>query len=94
MKSNATGETTSTVEVTYGKSAYILSTVGALGGLTYAFTKKKAFWGYVGFFVLGSVAGSLIGIVLDNTVFQKSEIKSGADGKSEFTAGATIERYW
>jgi hypothetical protein len=41
------------------KTTMVLSSIGALGGLYYAFTKKKSFWGYVGFFVLGSIAGSL-----------------------------------
>ena len=37
--------------------------VGSLVGLGYAFSQKKGFWGYVGFFVLGSLVGSLIGTV-------------------------------
>ena len=32
-----------------------LASVGALGGLYYAFKKGKGFWGYAGFFVLGSI---------------------------------------
>lgn len=37
----------------------IASTVGALAGLGFAFYKKKKFWGYVGYFILGSIATSL-----------------------------------
>ena len=42
----------------------ILSTLGAIGGLYYAYSKGKGFWGYVGFFVLGGIAGSLVGNVV------------------------------
>jgi uncharacterized membrane protein YfcA len=48
----------------------ILSSVGALGGLYYAFNKKKGFWGYVGFFVLGSIAGHLAGNVVTAVIPQ------------------------
>lgn len=46
------------------KAIIVASSVGALAGLGYAFYKKKGFWGYVGFFVLGSIAGSLVGNVV------------------------------
>lgn len=55
------------------KFTLILSSVGALGGLAYAFSNKKKFWGYVGFFILGSVAGSLAGTIIDNVVFKAPE---------------------
>jgi len=42
----------------------VLASVGALGGLYYAFKKGKGFWGYAGFFVLGSIAGHLAGNVI------------------------------
>ena len=42
----------------------VASSIGALAGLGYAFYTKKKFWGYVGFFVLGSLAGSLAGNIL------------------------------
>lgn len=42
----------------------VLASVGALGGLYYAFKKGKGFWGYAGFFVLGSIAGHLAGNVV------------------------------
>lgn len=47
----------------------ILPSVGALAGLTYAFKKKSGFWGYVGYFVVGGLAGSLItSIIAPETV--------------------------
>lgn len=42
----------------------ILASIGALGGLYYAFKNKKSFLGYAGFFVLGSIAGHLAGNVV------------------------------
>jgi hypothetical protein len=39
------------------------SSVGLLAGLGYAFSKKKGFWGYVGFSILGSIAfGTAAGV--------------------------------
>jgi hypothetical protein len=49
-----------------------LASAGALGGLYYAFTKKKSFWGYVGFFILGSIAGQLLGNAIES-VTKKSK---------------------
>ena len=46
------------------KTVMIASSIGALAGLGYAFYTKKKFWGYVGFFFLGSIAGSLVGNVI------------------------------
>ena len=54
------------------KATVILSSLGALAGLAYAFKQEKKFWGYVGFFILGSVAGSLVGTIVDNTLLNKS----------------------
>lgn len=42
----------------------VLASVGALAGLYFAFNKKKGFWGYAGYFVLGSVAGHLAGNIV------------------------------
>jgi hypothetical protein len=50
---------------------FLLSSAGALGGLYYAFTKNKGGWGYVGFFILGGIAGSLAGGII-NTVINPS----------------------
>lgn len=51
-------------EEKFPKAVLILSSVGFLGGLTYAFIAKKEFWGYVGFGFLGSIAGSAIGGII------------------------------
>lgn len=48
----------------------VLASVGALGGLYYAFKKGKGFWGYAGFFVLGSIAGHLTGNVITAVIPQ------------------------
>ena len=50
-----------------------LSSIGALGGLYYAFTKKKGFWGYAGFFILGSLAGSLTAMAIESAKPKKIE---------------------
>lgn len=49
-----------------------LASAGALGGLYYAFTKKKSVWGYIGFFILGSIAGQLLGTAIES-VTKKSK---------------------
>jgi|LakMenEpi03Aug12_release.lakeMendotaPanAssembly.Ray.scaffolds.fasta_scaffold913155_1 hypothetical protein len=46
------------------KNKLILPSIGALAGLTYAFMTKRSFWGYVGFFALGSIGGTLANNVL------------------------------
>lgn len=59
-----------------------LASAGALGGLYYAFTKKKSFWGYVGFFILGSIAGQLVGIAIESvtkkTKMSNANLPSGS----------------
>jgi hypothetical protein len=59
------------------KTTMILASVGALAGLYFAFKNKKGFWGYAGYFVLGSVAGHLAGNVVTAVVPQpKKEEKT------------------
>ena len=55
------------VEPQSSKVAMILGTVGFLGGLYYAFSKKpqSKFWGFVGWGFLGTVVGSSVGKVID-----------------------------
>ena len=48
----------------------VLASIGALGGLYYAFKKGKGFWGYAGFFVLGSIAGHLTGNIVTAVIPQ------------------------
>ena len=52
-----------------------LASIGALGGLYFAFRGKKGFWGYVGFFVLGSIAGHLAGNVVSAVIPSKKTNK-------------------
>ena len=62
----------------------VLASVGALGGLYYAFKKGKGFWGYAGFFVLGSIAGHLAGNVVTAVIPQPK-----TDGSKTTTSSAT-----
>jgi hypothetical protein len=55
-------------KINYKSAQYILGSIGTLGGLYYAFKGQKGFWGFVGFALLGGVAGSVIGGLYDNTI--------------------------
>jgi hypothetical protein len=55
-------------KINYKSAQYILGSVGTLGGLYYAFSNKKGFWGYLGFAIIGGMAGSIIGGLYDNTI--------------------------
>jgi len=72
-------------KINYKSAQYILGSVGTLGGLYYAFSSKKGFWGFVGFALLGGVAGSIIGGLYDNTMkpAMKSISKSENDIKND-----------
>lgn len=65
----------------------ILGSVGALGGLYYAFKKGKGFWGYAGFFVLGSIAGHLAGNVI-TAVIPQPTTKTTTTETTEETSSA------
>ena len=60
-------------KINYKSAQYILGSVGTLGGLYYAFSSKKGFWGYLGFAIIGGMAGSIIGGLYDNTIKPKAE---------------------
>ena len=61
-----------------------LASVGALGGLYYAFKKGKGFWGYAGFFVLGSIAGHLAGNVITSVIPKpKADLDTKTEAKEE-----------
>ena len=61
----------------------VLASIGALGGLYYAFKKGKGFWGYAGFFALGSIAGHLAGNVVTAVI-----PKPKTDGTKNSTTSA------
>jgi len=61
----------------------VLASIGALTGLYYAFSKKKGAWGYVGFFVLGSVAGHLAGNVVTAIIPQPKKADNPQVGKAD-----------
>ena len=54
--------------VNYKSAQYILGSIGTLGGLYYAFSKNKGALAYLGFAIVGGIAGSIIGSLYDNSV--------------------------
>jgi uncharacterized membrane protein YfcA len=56
----------------------VLASAGAIGGLYYAFKKGKGFWGYAGFFVLGSIAGHLAGNIVTAVIPQPKAVNTGS----------------
>ena len=50
----------------------VLTGIGSLAGLYYAFSKKKSGWGYVGFFIVGGIAGGIIGSTVEYVIKPKS----------------------
>jgi hypothetical protein len=72
-------------KINYKSAQYIVGSVGTLGGLYYAFQSKKGFWGYLGFALLGGLAGSIIGGLYDNSIKPaiKSLPKSDAEVKND-----------
>jgi hypothetical protein len=62
------------------KGKQVGSMIGALAGTYYAFTNKKSFWGYVGFIILGSFAGSILGNLYETTIGEK---KSASPSESD-----------
>lgn len=46
----------------------LLGSAGALAGLYYAFTKNKGAWAYVGYFLVGGIAGNLAGQVVGGVI--------------------------
>jgi hypothetical protein len=67
----------------------VLASVGALGGLYYAFKKGKGFWGYAGFFVLGSIAGHLAGNVVTAVIPQPKTDGTKSAGTTASTTTTT-----
>jgi hypothetical protein len=72
-------------KINYQSAQYILGSIGTLGGLYYAFSKSKGAWGYIGFALVGGIAGSIIGGLYDNTMkpAMKSLPKSENDTKND-----------
>lgn len=60
-----------------GNTTMVLSSAGALAGLYLAYKGKKSALGYVGFFLLGSIAGGLAGNIIEGVMKPKQD-KSGA----------------
>lgn len=50
---------------------HILGSAGILYGLYYAHQHKSGFWGYVGYGLLGSVAGSVGGGIIKEVLYPK-----------------------
>jgi hypothetical protein len=47
------------------KIKMLFSTIGAIGGIYYAYKKKKTISGYLGFAILGLIAGNVVGMVVN-----------------------------
>ena len=47
------------------KIKMIYSTIGAIGGIYYAYKKKKTITGYLGFAILGLIAGNVVAMVVN-----------------------------
>lgn len=63
------------------KGQQVGSMIGALAGTYYAFSNKKSFWGYVGFIILGSFAGSVLGNLYETTIGEKKSAQPLEDEK-------------
>jgi hypothetical protein len=61
----------------------ITSSIGALGGLGLAYKQKKSFWGYVGYFLLGSIAGSLVGNIIGGSMSDSKDSSTNTGTGSE-----------
>ena len=56
------------------RAASVGTSIGNIGGLTYAFMKKKKFWGYVGYFLLfGIITGSLTYVASEILIKENDE---------------------
>ncbi len=63
----------------------VLSSAGALAGLYIAYKGKKSALGYIGFFLLGSIAGGLAGNIIEGVTKPKSEGEKTSTKKLEIT---------
>ena len=52
-------------------SVYVANGIGILAGLGFAFYKKKGFWGYVGFGILGGITGTMLLSVIHKVIKPK-----------------------
>lgn len=53
------------------------ATIGHVGGLVYAFQKKKKFWGYVGHFLLFGIVAGTTAWIGAQVILPKDEDKNG-----------------
>lgn len=67
-----------------GNTTMVLSSAGALAGLYMAYKGKKSALGYVGFFILGSIAGGLAGNIIEG-VMKPKELSKNNVKKFEVT---------
>lgn len=66
----------------------LLGSAGALAGLYYAFTKNKGAWAYVGYFLVGGIAGNLAGQVVGGVISPTTTAPS-RQGKTTNQGGKT-----
>jgi hypothetical protein len=48
-----------------------LASLGFAAGIWYAYKHDKKFWGYVGFALLGNIAGMATGQILSSVIFKQ-----------------------
>lgn len=73
-------------KINYKSAQYILGSIGTLGGLYYAFSKNKGALAYIGFALVGGIAGGILGSLYDNSikpVVQKALPKLENDVKND-----------
>jgi hypothetical protein len=79
-------------KINYKSAQYILGSIGTLGGLYYAFSKNKGALAYLGFALVGGIAGGIIGSLYDNSIkpAEKSAPQTTNDIKNEMAQVRTI----
>lgn len=55
------------------RATSIGTAIGNAGGLTYAFMKKKKFWGYVGYAILFGIIGGSLTYVASEMAFKEND---------------------
>lgn len=80
-------------KINYKSAQYILGSIGTLGGLYYAFSKNKSALSYIGFALVGGIAGGIIGSLYDNSIkplVEKALPKTENEVKNELAQVHTI----
>ena len=57
--------------------------IGLLGGIMIAYRKKKGFWGYVGFMLLGSIAGNVAAGLVTVPIYLNLSRENAQDNQTD-----------